>query len=607
MYTEFFGLTEKPFSITPDPRYLYLSARHADGLAHLVYGIRESGGFIQLTGEVGTGKTTLIRTVLEQLPEQTEIALVLNPQLSANEFLQVICDELGAGPPADDTLKARIDALNAYLLAANAEDKRVVLIVDEAQTLGTELLEQVRLLTNLETPKRKLLQIILIGQPELREQLDRPEMRQIAQRVTGRYHLEPLGRHETAEYVKHRMRVAGSMYDVFTHNALHRLYRRSRGIPRLVNVIADRALLAAYSESRRAVDGRLVDRAAAEVFGMRRPTGRAWPWLAALAAAGLLALATTNLVLVERQFEAAPGEPLPDDTPDTTALAPVGAAEGGAAPSAALAAPAANGTTGRTGMTGMTVTGTTGTTGTTGMTGMTATGTIGTGPAGNALALELADGTPAHKPHTQLTFAELVALPHFDGSAETAAGELLELWNVSYDRGRSDPCAQAVEVGLDCLEAARGSLPELRSLGWPVVLTLRDAAQRPVHLAVERFADDYAVVRVKGSRFELPLGELSYRWYGDHRLLWRSPTGGAILRRGIEHPGVAWLRETLAAIAGEPPPAAPSLTFDAALEARVREFQRRHFLDVDGIVGARTQIALAAAAGPGTAQLAGAR
>ena len=194
MYTQFFGLTEKPFSITPDPRYLYMSARHADALAHLIYGISESGGFIQLTGEVGTGKTTLIRSLLEQLPEKAEIALILNPQLSTREFLQVICEELGTPTPNDESVKARIDALNAHLLDRHAAGKRVVLIVDEAQTLSPELLEQVRLLTNLETPKQKLLQIILIGQPELRDLLGRPEMRQIAQRVTGRYHLEPLTR-----------------------------------------------------------------------------------------------------------------------------------------------------------------------------------------------------------------------------------------------------------------------------------------------------------------------------------------------------------------------------------------------------------------------------
>ncbi len=270
MYTEFFGLNEKPFAITPDPRYLYMSVRHADALAHLIYGISESGGFIQLTGEVGTGKTTLIRSLLEQLPAKAEIALILNPQLSTLEFLQVICQELRIPAAADDSVRARVDALNGYLLRAYAEARRIVLIVDEAQALTPELLEQIRLLTNLETPKKKLLQIILIGQPELRDLLDRPEMRQVAQRITGRYHLEPLGKEDTALYVSHRMKVAGAQRDVFTPAAIRLLYRRSRGIPRLINVVADRALLAAYTRDERVVDRGLIVSAAAEVFGAQQ-------------------------------------------------------------------------------------------------------------------------------------------------------------------------------------------------------------------------------------------------------------------------------------------------------------------------------------------------
>ena len=295
MYTEFFGLSEKPFSITPDPRYLYLSRRHADALAHLIYGISESGGFIQLTGEVGTGKTTLIRSLLEQLPAKAEIALILNPQLSALEFLQAICDELCVPTPKNGSRKARIDSLNAQLFKVHAEGRRVVLIVDEAQTLSPELLEQVRLLTNLETAKHKLLQIILIGQPELRDVLDRMHMRQIAQRVTGRYHLEPLSADDTAAYVRHRMKVAGSHSDVFARSAIRQLYRKSRGIPRLINVLADRALLAAYTHDQRKIDGKLVRRAAAEVFGDRRPGGRWWPWAAVGVGIASFALATTNL------------------------------------------------------------------------------------------------------------------------------------------------------------------------------------------------------------------------------------------------------------------------------------------------------------------------
>jgi general secretion pathway protein A len=287
MYTEHFGLNEKPFSISPDPRYLYLSPRHADALAHLLYGISESGGFIQLTGEIGTGKTTLIRSLLGQLPENAEIALILNPRLSTKQFLQAICHELRVHFVDRETGKALIDKLNARLLKSHAENRRVVLIVDEAQTMSPELLEQVRLLTNLETEKQKLLQIILIGQPELRDILARSDMRQIAQRITGRYHLEPLNAADTAVYVAHRMRIAGGRPEIFRTRAVRKLFRLSRGVPRLINIVADRALLAAYARDESRISAGLVGKAASEVFG--RPSRlRWWPWAATVAGLAML-------------------------------------------------------------------------------------------------------------------------------------------------------------------------------------------------------------------------------------------------------------------------------------------------------------------------------
>jgi len=269
MYTSFFGLNEKPFSITPDPRYLFMSERHGEALAHLVYGVTESGGFIQLTGEVGTGKTTLVRTLLQnRLPDNADVAVVLNPQLSAIEFLETICEELGiADVEEKGSSKALIDALNRYLLAAHAEGRRTIVLVDEAQNLARDVLEQVRLLTNLETSKQKLLQIILIGQPELRELLARSDLRQLAQRITGRYHLEPLTRDESAEYIEHRLRVAGALAEIFDSAAKREVFRLSQGVPRLINVICDRALLGAYSNESRRVSRTLVRRAAAEISG----------------------------------------------------------------------------------------------------------------------------------------------------------------------------------------------------------------------------------------------------------------------------------------------------------------------------------------------------
>src|SRR6202789_4487171 len=255
MYLAFFGLNEKPFAITPDPRYLFLSERHAEALAHLLYGVTEAGGFIQLTGEVGTGKTTVVRSLLAQTPQHAEIALILNPRVTAPEFLLTICEELGIGvqDEATNSLKDLVDILSHYLLRAHGNGKRVVLVVDEAQNLAPEVLEQVRLLTNLETNTQKLLQIILIGQPELRDLLARNELRQLAQRVTGRYHLHPLSEAETGAYVRHRLRVSGATSDIFSNMSLSELFHLSGGVPRVINVVADRALLGAYTQDRHRV------------------------------------------------------------------------------------------------------------------------------------------------------------------------------------------------------------------------------------------------------------------------------------------------------------------------------------------------------------------
>jgi general secretion pathway protein A len=297
MYASFFGLNEKPFSITPDPRYLFLSERHAEALAHLVYGINEAGGFIQLTGEVGTGKTTVVRSLLAQVPKHAEIALILNPRMTPAEFMLAICEELGitVAPESAHSLKDLVDLLSIHLLKAHASGKRIVLVVDEAQNLSVEVLEQVRLLTNLETETQKLLQIILIGQPELRELLDRVDLRQLAQRITGRYHLDPLSGDEASAYVRHRLRVAGATREIFANGALREIQRLSGGVPRLINIIADRALLGAYTSDRHAVSASVARRAASEVFG--RSFQPRWMPIATAGTVGAVAIASAMLLI----------------------------------------------------------------------------------------------------------------------------------------------------------------------------------------------------------------------------------------------------------------------------------------------------------------------
>src|SRR5437879_8699779 len=242
MYATYFGLTERPFSLAPDPRYLYLSDAHREALAHLLYGLGEGGSFVQLTGEVGTGKTTVCRALLEQLPPDVDVAMIFNPRLTSVELLAAVCDELRVAYPAGTTsLKVLVDTLSRALLDAHARGRRTVLIIDEAQNLSARVLEEIRLLTNLETTKEKLLQVILIGQPELAELLARRNLRQLAQRVTARYHLRPFTEEETRSYVQHRMDIAGQKQPIFTRLALHAAHRPARGAPLRVSLISDPA------------------------------------------------------------------------------------------------------------------------------------------------------------------------------------------------------------------------------------------------------------------------------------------------------------------------------------------------------------------------------
>ena len=296
MYAAYFGLTERPFSLAPDPRYLYLSDVHREALAHLLYGLGEGGSFVQLTGEVGTGKTTVCRALLEQLPPDVDVAMIFHPRLTSVELLAAVCDELRVSYPSGTTsLKVLVDALSRALLDAHARGRRTVLIIDEAQNLSARVLEEIRLLTNLETTKEKLLQVILIGQPELAELLARRNLRQLAQRVTARYHLRSFTEEETRTYVQHRMEIAGQRQPIFTRLALHAAHRLSRGVPRLLNTICDRALLGAYATGQTRVKESIVRRAAREVLGRRARRRR---WMVATATAALLITAGGTIALL---------------------------------------------------------------------------------------------------------------------------------------------------------------------------------------------------------------------------------------------------------------------------------------------------------------------
>ncbi len=546
MYTRFFGLNEKPFSITPDPRYLFMSERHGEALAHLVYGVTESGGFIQLTGEVGTGKTTLIRTLLlDRMPNNADVAVVLNPQQSAHEFVQTICDELHVPmPDQKNSIKACIDALNQHLLAAHADGRRTILVVDEAQNLAPDVLEQVRLLTNLETSKQKLLQIILIGQPELRELLARSDLRQLAQRITGRYHLEPLSRDETAQYIEHRLTVAGALVELFDAGAKREVFRITQGIPRLVNVICDRALLGAYSHEVRHINRRLVKRAAAEVSG-KTEKHSGWRWVlpvigavaAVVIAAGLWTIrenapyASQGAIAASQETDSGNAQPVDLDNVEQTAATIV------------LNSPIA----------------------------------------------DVPQAIVTAEPETTLD-EQLIIATGLTGR-NSAFVTLFELWQLEYQNGSETACQQAVAAGLNCL-FQRGSWSGLRQLDRPAILSLTDSSGTDHDVVLIAVEDGAARLSIGGVSVTHRVDSVSELWFGQYVLLWKPFNGiSESLEVGSQNQNVLWLRQSLATIdeiyRSEP---VDSDLYDSELEQAVRAFQRDHRLSVDGVSGQQTQI-----------------
>lgn len=552
MYTTYFGLTEPPFAITPDPRYLYMSERHREGLAHLMYGIRDGGSCVQLTGEVGTGKTTLCRCLLEQLPPEVDVALILNPRLTAHELIASVCDELHAPYPEGTTsLKTLIDALYRRLLEAHERGHRTVLIIDEAQHLSPEVLEQVRLLTNLETTQQKLLQVILIGQPELVRLLDRTDLRQLAQRVTARYHLEPFNEEETHAYILHRLQMAGQSRPIFTRAALRQAHRLSAGVPRLINVLCDRALLGAFAHDRKHVDAATVVRAADEVFGrVTRPAHgvKAAAWTAAVVGAGGLLVAVTLLVApTHRNF----GARLADLV---LRRAPVAATAATPPPATSLSPPAAS------------------------MTAAAATAV------------------------PRVALADLLREPGVQATQEAAFAALYAAWSVEYPGPRGSlGCRRAAEAGLGCV-AKTGTWKKLRRLDLPAMLELLMPTGDKRYATLTSIEGDEATLVFGEREVKVRLAEIDAYWDGPFVVLWRAPAAGTTyIRPGTRGKEVVWLRRQLDQIDGGSSPAnAAAELYDERLKARVASFQRAHALGADGVVGEETLIHLAGAARDGT-------
>ncbi|MEY4100706.1 MAG: hypothetical protein RL300_1877 [Pseudomonadota bacterium] len=542
MYAAHFGLNQDPFSIAPDPRYLFMSERHREALAHLLYGVTGSsqgtggtgGGFVLLTGDIGTGKTTICRCFLAQIPGNCHVAYIFNPKLSVPELLQSICEEfhiaLNAARSGTPTVKDYIDALNAFLLQSHAKGQSCVLIIDEAQNLAADVLEQLRLLTNLETNERKLLQIVLIGQPELRDMLARPELEQLAQRVIARFHLDALSPAEAAEYIGHRLAVAGHAGALpFEHKALQRIHQLTRGVPRRINLLCGRALLGAWATGIDRVDRKVVDKAAVEVFGAEAGIG-------------------ANL---QRQR--------------------LGYALGGLVLVAALAGFFIWSTYQETPASARTV-------------ASTAPATPYKTPASNPVPVSPAPTAPvAVADNLQELWSGLPT------DMNMAWRELAPVWKLPANS--TDPCQAADAQGLQCYRTSKLTVPLLRQLNRPGILTLQQGTGPAVYAMLAGLTDQTATLRIGGRLHTVRLMDLAQLWRGDFATYWQAPPAySAGLQDGSSGPTIDWLASRLSQLDGlaSSDSANAPLALDAALRDRVRAFQRARGITPDGRPGPMT-------------------
>ena len=531
MYLEHFGLLASPFSIAPDPRYLYMSERHREALAHLLYGMESDGAFILLTGDVGTGKTTVSRCLLEQVPENINIALVLNPKLTAVELLQVICDELHIKHTTKDiSVKSLVDDINHFLLTAYANGKKTVVLIEEAQNLDLDVLEQLRLLTNLETNERKLLQVILLGQPEFLDVLDRPELSQLAQRITARFHLTPLGFHELEEYIAHRLAVAGCRRQLFAPGVLKQLYNYSGGVPRLINVICDRALLGIYVQGKQQIDKKTLAQSAREVLGENKAIAaksRHKPFKAKAAIfSGLLVVLVAIVFYAEffqKNIKTEAEAAYKKDQQITEEKTVV-----------------------------------------------------------KNIEIEL------QKSVKQVSYIEWPEHNLSLRSNTQAYRALFKKWQLDYQLGaNSTPCFFAKTKGLACLQGQE-DMAYLREINRPVILKLYDDFKQPQYAALLALYATTAVIQFADKAQTVSLDQLEFYWQGEFTLLWKMPEDyQGLIRPWSTSKAVLWLNKVMNEIE-EDTQNIPGNIYDRALMERVKKFQARQGLKSDGVVGVKT-------------------
>lgn len=555
MYAEYFGLKQEPFSIAPDPHYLFMSERHREALAHLLYGIRGGGGFVLLSGEIGAGKTTICRCFLEQMPEHCRVAYIFNPKLTVADLLKTICHEFqipvqhtGIGPA---TIKDHLDPLNEYLLASHAKGQQNILIIDEAQNLTPHVLEQLRLLTNLETAERKLLQVILIGQPELRQMVARPELEQLAQRVIARFHLGALTEVETRQYIQHRMGIGGLRGPMpFSAGALQRIHAITRGVPRRINLLCDRSLLGAYANGLPRVDEAVVNKAASEVFETEENASTAAPARALQWTSGaknLLLGALGGGIAAATLFWLWPGSAVP---PGNT-IAPTSASDASPAPAAEPSA------------------------------STPAPPPAGTAPKqSEAGTSDLAPATPMEAPTPSSSLPTVGALL----TSETAGlRELGAIWNKPLEG--ANPCASALRLDLQCFRTNRMTLHGLGQMDRPAVLTLHLPGHDGRWALLTAITQDSATLQAGSETWLLPLSVLADIWRGDYTTLWQLPPGHqGELRQGDSGAAGTWLRQQLDRLAVNQ----PTIASASNLTSRIEAFQRSQGLDTDGLAGPMT-------------------
>ncbi len=587
MYMRFFGLKQEPFSLAPDPRYLYMSKRHREALAHLLYGVGGGGGFVLLSGEIGAGTTTVCRCFLEQIPKRTNVAYIFNPKLTVIELLKAICDEFRVPwqPPAGGaapTVRSYVDPLNEFLLKTHAVGQNNVLIIDEAQMLSVDVLEQLRLLTNLETNERKLLQIVLIGQPELRQLLERPELEQLAQRVIARFHLKALSSKETEHYIRHRLSVAGMTRQIpFDRAAIQRVHEISRGVPRRINLLCDRAMLGAYAHGRPGIDVATVEKAAREVFGKSEPLhpdrsqagSRAGFGIAIATGVALAALLVFAVWGVWRRHDA----PEAAATASAVASAPASASVAASAASRSAATSPASAPASASSAAGMASAAESASA----ASAPVAAAPEPTAPASSppATAATVGAGAPLDASGLQ------ASLKTIGRDERSAWDDLAPLWGVSAAPG--DACAASAKQQVRCYRFST-TFATVRALDRPGFLTLRDASGGTTHVVLVGLDGDTALLRDRDGTVAVRLAGLTKAWQGEFGTLWKLPPGytGALIE-GAGGALVDRLAGGLAKMAGESAPPSGA-TMDAALRSKVSRFQSAHGLSPVGKAGPTT-------------------